>query len=388
MAIESTGLKRRKLLAAGTQLLKGTLLLSGGLAAAGLPLLLHDHSRENHGLLLSAYTDINGRHHVSAIDPGGRSVFSVAVPWRAHDSLLLPASQQALFFSRRPGNRLYVIDVNSGELQLTVRSPAGRHFYGHGCVSRDGRHLFATENHIDAGRGCIGIYAIDNGFRRVGEWQSFGVGPHQLALLSDGHTLAVANGGSLTRPDRARQKLTLDSMPPSLAYVDARDGQLLGQYFPPHPQQSIRHLAVGAGDRVVVGIQFEGDPQHQLPLAYVHSGEAQLLPLQADKVVWRRHRQSIASVCIDPAGNRLALTSPRGGVVSGWDLSSGELLVLQTQRDGAGVAFNALANEFVVSNGQGQVTSLAPPGFTRQAQRSHFFSRRSWDNHLNFFSRS
>ena len=53
-------------------------------------------------------------------------------------------------------------------------------------------------------------------YRQVGELPAHGVGPHEVVLMPDGKTLAVANGGIRTHPDRDRVPLNLDSMQPSL----------------------------------------------------------------------------------------------------------------------------------------------------------------------------
>ena len=107
--------------------------------------------------------------------------------------------------------------------------------------------MYTTENAYtqipgSSQRGVIGIYDIADNFRRLGEISSYGIGPHQLGMLSDGKTLVVANGGILTHPLRCREKLNLDTMKPSLTYIDSSSGDLVDQFYPGHHQQSIRHL--------------------------------------------------------------------------------------------------------------------------------------------------
>lgn len=363
------------------------LLGSGSVLAAGL-LGMQQFAGQSatSGLLLSAYTTSEGKHFIAGVGRNGEDVFALEVPWRAHDSLALPGNQQALFFARRPGTRAYVVDLNRGTLQHTITSAPNRHFYGHGCVSVDGRHLFTTENNIDNSSGCIGIYDIRSGFKRLGEWHSHGIGPHQLALLNDGRTLAVANGGIQTHPERGRDKLNLDTMQPSLAYVDSESGTLIDAFLPPHHQQSIRHLAVAPDDSVVVAVQFQGDPDTLLPLAYQHAGEQQLQPLAEDEMIWQRHQQYTGSVCISDDGHRALLSSPRGGIVSAWDLRERKLLSIIKQRDGAGVAFDPNSREFALSNGQGQITSVGAADLMQNRQHSHYFAGRRWDNHMNYVS--
>ena len=107
----------------------------------------------------------------------------------------------------------------------------------------------------------LGVRDATDGYRQIGELASFGVGPHELVLMPDGATLAVANGGIRTHPDRDRAKLNLDSMAPSLAYLDLADGKLRADYrlAEEHHQLSIRHLAVLGTGGVAIAMQYEGD---------------------------------------------------------------------------------------------------------------------------------
>lgn len=340
-------------------------------------------------LLLTGYRDTRptathsqAQYGVAGIHTNGQLAFDIPVAQRVHDSLYLPHSQQALFFARRPGTHLYAIDLVSGEMTHTLSAPSQRHFYGHGCISGDGRYLLTTENAYDRQQGCIGVYDVKDNFRRIDEFSSGGIGPHQIRFLADQKTVVVANGGILTHPSRGRKKLNLDSMQPSLTYLDSRSGQLLDTFTLAHPQQSIRHIDVSDNDQVAVGIQFEGDPTEQLPLAYTHSGEQQLQPLTASIQDWQRHQQYIGSVCLNPEGTRLLLSSPRGGIVSGWNLQTGALESIQTQRDGAGLAFTANEANFFVSNGIGQISRLGADSFSSNTQAPFYFEGRSWDNHM------
>src|SRR5438552_1061500 len=80
----------------------------------------------------------------------------------------------------------------------------------HGAFSADGSLLYATENDNLTGSGLIGIYDATAGYRRLGEMSSRGIGPHDLALMPDGMTLAVANGGLRTLPESGREVLNPD----------------------------------------------------------------------------------------------------------------------------------------------------------------------------------
>ena len=149
---------------------------------------------------------------------------------RGHDIALDRASGQAVVFARRPGSFALAFDIQDRREPVLFTTPANRHFYGHGVFSRDGRLLYATEHDNETRAGLIGVYDASGGYRRVGEVPSYGIGPHEVILLADGKTLAVANGGIETHIETGREKLNLDSMQPSLAFVDAGTGRLLSQH--------------------------------------------------------------------------------------------------------------------------------------------------------------
>ena len=80
----------------------------------------------------------------------------------------------------------------------------------------------------------IGVYDATDGFRRIGEFPTHGVGPHELLLLDDGRTLAIANGGIETHPDFGRAKLNIATMKPSFVFVDRITGDLIEKHeLPP-----------------------------------------------------------------------------------------------------------------------------------------------------------
>ena len=106
----------------------------------------------------------------------------------------------------------------------------------------------------------LGLYDAADGYRRVGEVDAAGIGPHDIALLPDGRTLAVANGGILTLPETGRAMLNVDSMQPSLNLIEAASGRLVDaqRLAPELHQLSIRHLAQAPDGLIAAGMQWEG----------------------------------------------------------------------------------------------------------------------------------
>ena len=121
-----------------------------------------------------------------------------------------------------------------------------RHFFGHGVFSADGRLLYTTENDYERAAGMIGVRDATDGYKQIGEFPAHGLEPHDIALLADGRTMVIANGGIQTHPDRGDDELNLPDMQPSLVYVDVATGDLLEEHrlAPALHQLSIRHLAI------------------------------------------------------------------------------------------------------------------------------------------------
>ena len=76
-----------------------------------------------------------------------------------------------------------------------------------------------TENDTVSLAGKIGIYDANNAYKKIAEFDSHGIGPHELIMHPDGDTLVIANGGIKTE-QASREELNLDSMRPSLTYLN------------------------------------------------------------------------------------------------------------------------------------------------------------------------
>jgi hypothetical protein len=110
--------------------------------------------------------------------------------------------------------------------------------------------------------------SLDTARTQIGEFSAYGVEPHDIALLADGRTMVIANGGIRTHPDKGTEELNLPDMRPPLVYVDVATGDLLEEHVlaPELHQLSIRHLAIASGDTVVFGCQYRGPEQDAPPL--------------------------------------------------------------------------------------------------------------------------
>ena len=325
-----------------------------------------------------------GRHRVGGFSGSGEALLDIVLPARGHAFAVRPDGRLAVHFARRPGEFALVLDIERGSVSHIFGPPEDRRFQGHGVFDPSGRLLYATENDFEAGRGIVGIYDALSGFGRVGEIDSRGVGPHDIRLMPDGRTLAVANGGVHTHPDYPRAKLNLPAMKPSLCLIDREKGELrrklgLGADF---RQLSIRHLAVGREGRIAVAMQYEGPAGDLVPLVALCRTDGLLSPLQAPPSILRAMKQYCGDVCFDPAGGRFAVSAPRGNIVTVWDGADGRFLHSTRLADCCGLAPGRWAGEFLVSSGQGGIFLL--DGYARKLRQLPigFPESRRWDNHL------
>ena len=354
---------------------------AGGFLASGLAPQAAPAERrvEVEPLFAAARRAADGSFSAAIFRSDGTDVNAVDLPARGHDVTVCPVTRTCVAFARRPGNFAVAFRRDRSWTPIRFTTPPDRHFYGHGVFSRDGRILFATENDFEAGRGRIGLYDATASFRRIGELDSHGVGPHDIALLKDGRTLVVANGGIETHPDvgGGRTKLNLATMSPSLAYVDTITGELIERHELPEGLRklSLRHLDVGAGGMVVIGGQLEGDLTSEAPLILRHRlGEApKAVELAAD--LSPRLRGYISSVAVDASGEIAALTASRGGLVVFIDVATGRLLGQRSLVDVSGVAPSA--DGFLLTTGRGEIASGASPSHARITSSTHW----QWDNH-------
>lgn len=308
---------------------------------------------------------------------------ATALPARGHDIAVNPIDGECVAFARRPGTFAVSFGTTNTRPPTIFHTPANRHFYGHGIFSADGRLLYTTENAFETGTGIIGIWDVRARYKRVGEIQSGGIGPHDINLLSDGHTLVIANGGIQTHPDEGRQPLNLPSMVPSLAYVDIRNGDLIEQHqlLKNFRQVSIRHLDVArtgdTSDTVVFGCQFKGARTQNISLIGIHQRGHALHFLPTTPVLHRALRHYVSSVAADRSGEFCAVTSSKGQSLIIIDVNQRRTIATHSFADVSGVAATDQAGRFVLSSGDGSL-ARADQNVSKPLPTA---PKWSWDNH-------
>jgi hypothetical protein len=350
---------------------------------AGPALAAHRHDDARAATVLACCADIDGRYRVVGIGPTGTSV-DIALPDRGHGIGLHPARPLAAVVARRPGTFLLTFDTDTGEVIDRFDSIAGRHFYGHAVFSADGSRLFATENAWASGDGLVGVYDVDHGLERLGEFPSHGIGPHELRLMPDGRTLAVANGGLRTRPDRGREPLNLDTMSPSLAFLDGDSGRLVSRHRLPAPpyRLGIRHLDVSAGGRVCLGLQHAGATAGIHPVTAIHEPGRGLRLLDLPPALLARAGNYCGSVRFDRSGRWIAASCPRGGLLLIFDREDPSAPSSYRLADVCGLTAGADDGAFIVSNGFGQLRTVSAATPTKGTRPLADLPMLRFDNHL------
>ena len=330
---------------------------------------------------------------VVGIDADRQIVWQTTMPERVHDIVVQPIAptknpiaknsivktnntlnnsnryRHVVVMGRRPSEKFWVLDTATGQVQFAITASENRHFYGHACYSLDGSKLYVTQNDTISLTGKIGIYDALNDYQKITEFDSQGIGPHELIMHPDGETLIIANGGIKTE-QASREELNLDTMRPSLTYLNRHDGTLLEQIIPEHNQMSVRHLAIHEDGTVMIGIQFQGEKHINVPLVLTHHrGDPDFKPLVMPNNQWQCFHQYIASVAVDSERNLLCVTTPIGGCAAIYDLNTRMLIDAVRLPDCAGASLvagqasgqtksNHGASGFIVSDGHGKLTRL------------------------------
>jgi len=221
----------------------------------------------------------NSTHHVGvlAVDWAARTLRvagSVALPTRPHGLYAEPGGG-LLAVALRPGRWLLRMDA-AGRVVHRIDiadETLPRRFGGHVVASADGLWVYTTETDTATGRGRVGV-RDGHTLKKLDDWDTAGVEPHQLLRDPEGH-LVVANGGIWR--DRDDRKIGLARMEASLVRVQGQTGALLGQWRLADPRLSMRHLAWGADGTLGIALQAEHEAaadQAAAPALAVWDGES------------------------------------------------------------------------------------------------------------------
>ncbi|GAA3963472.1 DUF1513 domain-containing protein [Allohahella marinimesophila] len=374
-------------------------------SAVAAPVDVERSATESSADLASAFMEADSNPPRYRLTLGGRP--SEALPGRAHGIAINADRSMIVSFARRPERWMQVYRRNhAGDYVLSheLNTPEDRHGMGHGVFSADGARLYTTENDFGQSRGVIGVYDSVS-FRRVGEIDSGGVGPHEIVLLpasastrpANSDIVCVANGGLETDPDFPRMILNEGQVESSLAFIEitgrngytsaSLDSRVLGRHRLPESGSSlsIRHLAAVDSATVCFGCQDQ-DQSSTSEFSDRLVGVATFRPDQAAAMQMLAPVPDasgyIGSVAYDVQSKTVLTSAPRGNTVAMWRIDKPhEAPILHSINDACGACVPAAQpGHFLVSTGFGELWLLPANGSRPELIVSA--ARRHYDNHM------
>jgi hypothetical protein len=311
----------------------------------------------------------------------GRILRQVPLSARGHDIAIHQPTGRVVVFARRPGTFAVSFEMGTEAAPYVFTAGEGRHYFGHGSFSRDGRLLYASENDVATGMGVVGVYDVARRFKKIGEHSTYGMGPHEIMLLADGKTIVAGNGGLDTTPDGGRENLNIESMQPSLTFIDAESGKLLAKHEMTGQLQSlsIRHVTQDAKGVTWFGGQWEGNPSETPPQIVGSAGLDRPLKLIEPMVKGGDNLKGyIGAMAVSNDGRFIAASAPKAGHVVYVDTETAAVVGFSDLKDVCGLAPEG-AKDFAASSGFGVIRYE-----TAQAKTisEHELQDIAFDNHL------
>ena len=210
--------------------------------------------------------------------------YTVPLPSRPH-GLMAEADGGLLVCSARPGTWMLRCDGQGKVVtRIDVQGEGECRLGGHVIASADGEQLYTTETDFSTGKGKIGVRERRS-LRKIAEWDTHGLDPHQLLLDAHGH-LFVANGGIPRTP--SDRKFDIHRMDASLVHIDTSNGSLLGKWKVDDARLSLRHMAWSRAPQdpdALLGIAMQAEhdleaERRRAPILAVFDGNSLSIPTQ------------------------------------------------------------------------------------------------------------
>ncbi len=331
--------------------------LLGGAAGTALGALMASSCRERvlasgrlappRGLVLgpgSVSAEGAQRFHLSILDlhASAEKIRQIPLDFMAHGVVCDPLDPaRAILFEKR-GKGACEVDLRAGRVVRPLATAGEREFYGHGAFSLDGKILYATET--DVQNGYRGLIVLRDGasLAELGEFPSFGESPHDCVLRDEGRTLWVTHGGG-REPGGAL---------PCVTAIDVRTRELKEKLEFQSPALTAGHLALSRrGDLAVLSSMREWmgrDCGGALSLR--PAGSTFRTMIDPPEVTARMLGESL-SVAIHEPTLTVAVTNPRGHLVTFWDLERGAFLKKLELAWPRGVGVTRDDSRFLISHG-------------------------------------
>lgn len=329
--------------------------------------------------LIAAARNTSGTDEMAIWTPDG-SVQTV-LGGRGHGLAAFTHQGPFAIAARRPGTFVDIVEKD-GTIAAS-HPPLKGHIYAGHVLPVPGTHTFlASEIEAESGTGTA-VLRDAKGTKPLAQWDTHGLGPHDLTFLADGALLVVANGGLETAEDHAGSTVDPDAIESSLAILDARTGRLVRkvELDPSLRSLSIRHMAAAPDGRFVAFGMQDKKKDVWRPLVGIMDTKGDVQLFDAPKDDPDALRSYVGSVAIDKTQTYLAVTSPRGGRIQAWTLKDGRAAGGFALTDVCGLAPAHLPHQFWATSGLGAVRriEITPEGI---AVREAFTAPLAFDNHL------
>ncbi len=261
------------------------------------------------------------------------------------------APHEAAIFEKRGPGGCYV-DLLEQKVLRRINPLPDHHFYGHGSFSIEGDVVFAIESSLVNGEGAISVRDAKT-FDVLEQFPTYGMGPHDCALIERGTVLAITNAGSPV----GRQPL------PCVTFVEVKSRKLLDKHDVTNPNINTGHIALTADrDFAVVSAPRDGLPQDTaLGGLSLRTGKKPMQHVASPAEAVNGMIGETLSVAIHGPTGTVAATSPRGGVISFWSLYAKTLRKAVTLPNVRGVTVTLDDKLFVVGHGDDGKLSFFDP---------------------------
>jgi hypothetical protein len=378
MAIERNIFGRRKFLAgaAGTGL---------SFAAGIRPVLGKDHALARS----TSHTSVPHARFIAAARVGGVDCGAIwspeglgefILPARAHGATWGHDTDKCFLVGRRPGSFAAFFDSTAPDNTKLIAPLAAHRFAGHAAANE--KLLLTGELHAQTAAGIIALRDLTTG-AVLDSWDAGGIEPHELVFADDGARLIVALGGIAQDASVKGPAINAGRTQSAIAELDAKTGRILHRHvlLEEFSSLSMRHMACAPdGKTIAVGIQDQDFSELRPLVGLLRAGrDLEFLELPTDDPGAMRFY--IGSIAIDSSGRYVAATSPKGGTIALWSLSSGAYIGRLSLADVCGLAADAEADLFWVSSGLGEVACVRASA-AGLAFEARWHSDAQFDNHL------
>ncbi len=281
---------------------------------------------------------------VADLDAG--EIRRIPLGFLAHGFTTDPTRPHLAVVTEKKGPGAALVDLREGRAVGLLKTRAGRAFYGHGSYSAAGDVVYVVETELATRGGLLSVRDAKT-FAVLEEFPTFGASPHDCALVDEGKTLVVTNGGG---PEGSPEL-------PCVTVVDVATRKLIDKILIPASHLNAGHLAVAEGDLAVSSAPREGLPERESlgGLSLRPAGEA---CKTVDDPIASRMRGESLSVCFfdreAPSGGRVriaAVTNPWGNLLTFWDLRARRLVLAMDLELPRGVAMTTEGHHLLVSYG-------------------------------------